>query len=421
MNIIEIKKLSKQYVIRSGPRATTVRDLLTSAFGARSSEGTRTVDALVDVSLDVEQGEIVGIIGNNGAGKSTLLKILSRIIPPSGGEAILRGRTGSLLEVGTGFHRELSGRENIFLNGCILGMKRSEVKEKFDDIVEFSEIEEFLDTPIKHYSSGMYMRLAFAVAAHLEPEILIVDEVLAVGDLAFQRNCLNKMKDVNRHGRTVLFVSHNMQAVSRICDRAIWIDEGKARSDGPADDVVAEYLSSLLEVANSRHWPDRESAPGNNVIRLRDVRLLNDRGEASSNFDIRKPVTIELGYEILTENAVINPSIELINEEGICAFVSLDLHEVWRRKPRTKGYYLSRAVIPGNFLAEGSFFVTVNAASHEPYVQHFTCREAVVFRISDSLEGDSSRGDFAGHMHGVVRPMLDWETEFQGTATEPDK
>ena len=265
---LRVEDLSKQYRIGGSREAyKTLRDTFTdavvSAFrragrlvrgrGVGAAERGETFWALKDVSFEIKRGEVVGIIGCNGAGKSTLLKILGRITEPTGGYADIYGRVGSLLEVGTGFHPELTGRENIYLNGAILGMKRVEIGRKFDEIVAFAEIERFIDTPVKHYSSGMYMRLAFAVAAHLEPEILLVDEVLAVGDARFQKKCLNKMQDVGQQGRTVLFVSHNMQAITRLCQRAILLEGGTMVQDGP----VPRSRQRLSELRNSYQWIPR--------------------------------------------------------------------------------------------------------------------------------------------------------------------
>jgi len=412
MSIIQVDNLTKEYVLNSGPMVTTFRDLVLKSIRPSAWKGQhgKRLLALDDVSFEVEEGDVLGIVGHNGAGKSTLLKILSRIVLPSSGEAILRGRTGSLLEIGTGFHRELSGRENIFLNGAILGMKRSEISRRFDEIVEFSELEDFLDTPIKHYSSGMYTRLAFSIAAHLEPEILIVDEVLAVGDLAFQRKCMKKMQDVNRVGRTILFVSHNMQAISRICSRGLLIEHGKLVADGPADDIVASYLASMLETSNQKTWGDPDTAPGSDVVKLRSVRLKRSDGTVSTSFDIRKPVMIEITYDVLKDGAAFMPGFELFNEEGICLFVSNDLDPEFRGRPRDIGTYVSIAEIPGNFLAEGNFFVSVSATSFEPHFVHFYERDTAAFNVTDSLDGDSARGDLAGNMHGVIRPVLEWTT-----------
>lgn len=414
MKIIEIENISKKYKIRSKQKSNTLRDVFLNVFKPAKNQngGDKVLWALRDVSFDVEEGETVALIGNNGAGKSTLLKILSRIIKPSGGKAVLRGRVGSLIEVGTGFHQELSGRENIFLNGAVLGMRRNEIRKKFDEIVAFSELEEFLETPVKFYSSGMYMRLAFAVAAHLEPEILMVDEVLAVGDLAFQRKCLSKMRDVSRRGQTVIFVSHNMQAVTRLCSRAVWIEHGHIKQDAPAKEVVANYLNSQTNTASEKIWNDLQDAPGSEIARLRRIRTTDETGETASAFDIRRPVFIEISYEVLQPNQILMPSFQLYNEESICVFTSHDLDETWRHTPRPKGFYSSRARIPANFLAEGNFFVSVSAAAYEPLKVHFSERDTIAFIITDSIEGNSARGDFAGQMDGVVRPVLDWKTDF---------
>ena len=273
---ISVKSLSKQYHISAKQKAyRTLRDTLADAFvspfrrtrrllrgqASAAAELDETFWALQDVSFEVRHGEVVGIIGRNGAGKSTLLKILSRITEPTEGYADIHGRVGSLLEVGTGFHPELTGRENIYLNGSILGMRKGEIDCKFDEIVAFAEVERFIDTPVKHYSSGMYLRLAFAVAAYLEPEILLVDEVLAVGDARFQKKCLNKMQDVGQHGRTVLFVSHNMPAITRLCERVILLDEGRVLQDGPSYQVVRTYLNSGLGTSAAREWSDPAKAP----------------------------------------------------------------------------------------------------------------------------------------------------------------
>lgn len=261
----------------------------------------------------------------------------------------------------------------------------------------------------------MYMRLAFAVAAHLEPEILMVDEVLAVGDLAFQRKCLNKMRDISEHGRTIVFVSHNMQAVTRLCSRALWIEKGCVREDAPAKDVVSNYLNSQTKTSAQKVWNDLREAPGNEIARLRGVRVFDKDEDGASAFDIRRPVFVEMIYEILQEGEVLMPSFQLFNEENVCIFTSKDLDEKWRRKPREKGIYTSRAEIPANFLAEGNFYVSVSLMTYEPLKTHFDERDAVAFLITDSLEGDSARGDFAGQMEGLVRPIFDWKTDFEKT------
>jgi lipopolysaccharide transport system ATP-binding protein len=420
--IIQVESLSKQYRIGQRQEAyETLRDSLAQTVRAPLARLRRgagaTVWALKDVSFDVHPGEMVGIIGRNGAGKSTLLKILSRITEPTSGQARLYGRVASLLEVGTGFHPELTGRENVYLNGAILGMRRAEIERLFDEIVAFAEVEQFLDTPVKRYSSGMLMRLAFAVAAHLEPEILIVDEVLAVGDAAFQRKCLNKMQTVGRQGRTVLFVSHNMPAVTRLCERAIMIDGGRVLCDGPSATVVGSYLSSHAGTTAAREWPDIEAAPGNDVVRLRAVRVRKDDGQVGEAIDIRRSVGVEIEYEVLKPGLVLVPNLHFFNEEGVYVFTAGDRDPAWHKTPRPTGRFSSTAWVPGNLLSEGTLFVGAAITTPDPVKVHFYERDAVAFQVVDSLEGDSVRGDWGGPIPGVIRPLLRWTTRRGGDAS----
>lgn len=366
--------------------------------------------ALRDVSFEIKAGESVGIIGSNGAGKSTLLKILSRITSPTRGRALVYGRVSSLLEVGTGFHPELSGRENVYLNGAILGMAREEIRRKFDEIVAFSDVGKFIDTPVKRYSSGMRLRLAFAVAAHLEPEILLVDEVLAVGDFRFQKRCLSKMDEVTRQGRTVLYVAHNMPAIARLCGRAILLAEGRVVQDGPAPEVIGTYLNSGQGTSAAREWPDPEKAPSGEIARLRAVRVLDEAGEVADTIDIRRPVRVEMEYDVLKPGYLLLPNMHFCNEEGVYAFGAQDLDPEWRGRRRPVGRYVSTVWIPGNLFAEGMFFVDANMNTLQPFIFQFQCRSAVAFQVVDSLEGDSARGDWTGKMRGLVRPMLNWTT-----------
>ncbi len=371
--------------------------------------------ALNNVSFDVNKGEVVGIIGRNGAGKSTLLKILSRITPPARGRVEIHGRTSSLLEVGTGFHNELTGRENVYLNATILGMRKKEVDRKFEEIVEFSGVEKFLDTPVKRYSSGMRVRLAFAVAAHLEPEILIIDEVLAVGDAAFQEKCLSKMQDVGKEGRTVFFVSHNMPAVTRLCERVIMLNDGQVAADGPAQDIVAGYMHEGSSSAAERTWSDINTAPGTDIVRLTGVRIKDESARTTASIDIRTAVGFEMTFEVLQDGYVLLPHFRLKNDEGVSAFVTVDVDPNWRKTKRPKGTYTATAWVPGNFLAEGSFFVNAAMLSLEPHTQlQFAEQEVVSFQVVDPMEGDSARGDWANNLQGVVRPLLTWATDFSG-------
>ena len=368
--------------------------------------------ALRDVSFEIKQGEVLGIIGRNGAGKSTLLKVLTRITPPTRGRVEIHGRVSSLLEVGTGFHQELTGRENVYLNGTVLGMKKREVDRKFDEIVDFSGVERFLDMPVKRYSSGMAVRLAFAVAAHLEPEILIIDEVLAVGDAAFQKKCIKKMEDVGKHGRTVLFVSHNMPAITKLCSRAMLISDGRIVDEGTAHDVVSAYLNLGSGVRASRNWPDPVSAPGGKVARLRAVRVVSRDSQILEDIDIRQEVGIEMVYDVLEPGFVLLPHYYLSNEEGAAVFGTLDQDPNWCKRPRPKGRYVSTAWIPGNFLTEGVLFVTCSLITRNPNISQFDENQVIAFNITDWMGDGTARGDWAGNMEGVVRPLLEWSTKF---------
>ena len=375
--------------------------------------------ALNNVSFEVKKGEVIGIIGGNGAGKSTILKILSKITDPTYGRAEIRGRVSSLLEVGTGFHPELTGRENVYLNATILGMKKKEVDKKFNDIVDFSGIEKFIDTPVKRYSSGMKVRLAFSVAAHLEPEILIVDEVLSVGDSDFQKKSLSKMENIGHKGRTVLFVSHSMSAISRLCDRAILLRHGQIVADGPADQVVSMYLNASSGTTAAKEWPDPYNAPTGPAVCLRAVRVKNKEGEISDTHDIRDQVSLEMEYDVLRPGYVLLPHFTVMNDRGQCVFITLDQDPEWRGRPRPEGNYHSTAVIPGNLLAEGMFFVSCYCLTLNPDIKQFNERSAVAFYVSDSMDGDSARGDYTKKLGGVVRPLLKWTTRFSPNGKKP--
>ena len=419
---VRVENLGKEYQLGRPAANQMLREAVGNALGApfralrRLVAGDRSPDrgnrlwALRNVSFEVGRGEIVGIIGPNGAGKSTLLKILSRITEPTTGRVEIHGRVGSLLEVGTGFHPELTGRENVYLSGTFLGMKKGEIDRKLDEILAFSEIEKFADTPVKHYSSGMYVRLAFGVAAHLEPEILIVDEVLAVGDAAFQRKCLNKMEDVRQHGRTVLFVSHNMSAVTRLCQRAILITGGSIQQDGPAAQVTSSYLLSSLKTTAERTWDAPASAPGDEVVRLRSIRIRGSQGATVEAADIRQPVGIEMTYDVLKPGHCLVPRYDLFNESGLCVFSTLGLEPEWRTRPRAMGRLVSTAWIPGNYLAEGTLLVSGRVFSPDPVKNHFFERDLVAFHVVDSLDDDAARGGWEGALPGVVRPLLEWTT-----------
>ena len=419
--IVKIENVSKRYRIGGlHPGFFTFRDMLGGVITApfkrlrdsASSDGRQTLWALKDIDLTVQPGELIGIIGHNGAGKSTLLKILSRITKPTTGQVALYGRVGSLLEVGTGFHPELTGRENVFLSGAILGMSRVEIARKFAEIVAFSEIEQFIETPVKFYSSGMYVRLAFSVAAHLEPEILIMDEVLAVGDAAFQQKCLDKMHEIRQQGRTIFFVSHNMPAITRLCRRALLMERGQIVGDGLPQQVVNDYLRSSWQIGAERDWTDDAQAPGNEIARLCRVRVRTEEDETVSAVDIRRTFGVEVIYDVLASGHVLSPVVEFVNEAGTQVFSTHDTGTEWRRQPRPAGRYTSIVWIPGNLLAEGSLVAHISLMSHFPTTRmHAHSRNAVAFQVIDNQAGDSARGDYLGPLPGVMRPLLEWTTQ----------
>jgi lipopolysaccharide transport system ATP-binding protein len=424
---IYVENLSKQYRIGAHLKGQNFREALRDSIkkpirriakffsksSIKKSEEEQTIWALKDVGFKINHGDRVGIIGRNGSGKSTLLKILSRITVPTSGFAQIRGRVRSLLEVGTGFHAELTGRENIYLNGAILGMKKLEIRQKFDEIVSFSEVEKFIDTPVKHYSSGMYLRLAFAVAAHLESEILIVDEVLAVGDGRFQRKCLNKMQEVGNQGRTVLFVSHSMPAVTRLCNRAILLDEGKLIGDGPAHQIVRNYSAGgMTYLSSERIWENPQKRPGGEVAQLRAVRVKKEDGQLGDTVDINKAIEIEMEYDVTKPGYILLPHYHLLNEEGLLVFKALDVDPEWRKKSRPVGRFSSRVLIPGNLLQEGLYSIKAALITLDPLIIQFYEQDAVAFQVIDNDDGDSARGDYAGNIEGVIRPLLKWSTSY---------
>lgn len=415
---IHTENLGKQYTIGQRPAAyTTLRETLSTAFSSPVKRlGSGLPDnkfwALRDVSFDVHQGQVLGVIGRNGAGKSTLLKLLSRVTDPTEGRAVINGRVGSLLEVGTGFHPELTGRENISLNGAILGMKHAEVQRKFDEIVSFAEVEQFIDTPVKRYSSGMYLRLAFAVAAHLEPEILVVDEVLAVGDAEFQRKCLGKMSDVAHEGRTVLFVSHNMSAILRLTEETIVIEKGHLALRAPTPQAVDYYLSAGFSQEGQRAWlPDEvpaDAAPFKPVV----IRVRNSKGEVVDTLRSTEPITIELEYELDAPITGLRVGIYLLTMRGeyiLTSFDTDDPSQFDRISIRQPGKYISRCTLPADMLNEGRFMIAVNASTFR-VKRYFQDEQALTFNI-DATGAPGMQ--WPEPRLGPVRPRLTWNIEVE--------
>lgn len=427
--VIQVQNLGKKYSIGSEPNGASglrhlLNDLVTSPFRriGNRQPGIRNLKsepfwALRDVCFDVERGEALGIIGRNGAGKSTLLKILSRITEPTTGRVRLRGRAASLLEVGTGFHPELTGRENVFLNGAILGMSKAEITRKFDEIVAFAEVEKFLDTPVKRYSSGMYVRLAFAVAAHLEPEILIVDEVLAVGDAQFQKKCLGRMGEVGKEGRTVLFVSHNLVALQSLCKRAIWLEHGEAIKDGSSAVVVAGYLSGFLNGTGSREetWPEVSAAPGNEAVRLSGVRIRTEHGQPGDPITMQTPFAVEVDFWNLLPDARLHITLHLYTEQDVIAFTTGGGHDPdWNERTFPRGLYRTVCQIPGDLLNSGRhrFVILVVRDGNSVIYRH---ESSVMLEVADLRERTSG---WYGKEPGVVQPSLQWSTKSLGDVSQ---
>lgn len=419
---IIVQGIGKRYDIGAfQERQDTLRDVIvsqTQKIGSLFRKGStkkkkEEIWALRGVSFDVRQGQALGIIGRNGAGKSTLLKILSRVTNPTEGYGELRGRVGSLLEVGTGFHPELTGRENIFLNGAILGMQKREIEARFDEIVEFSEVEKFIDTPVKRYSSGMYLRLAFAVAAHLEPEILVVDEVLAVGDADFQRKCLGKMGDVADSGRTVLFVSHNMSAILRLTQESIVLDKGKVLMRAPSSEAVDFYLNRGLSKLGERFWEEDEIPASSKPFKPLAIRIVDKGGHVSDSVRSVEPITIEIEYELTEDITGLRVGYYLLTTRGEPVFTSFDTdsEELFREyTARPKGVYASRCIIPAQTLNEGRFVLGVNASSYH-IKRYFQDDQALSFTVDAS---GAVGTQWPEPRPGAIRPDLEWKIEEQG-------
>jgi lipopolysaccharide transport system ATP-binding protein len=416
---IRVAGLGKRYRIGAPRPPRTLRETISQSgakivglFQGRNGTEENHIWALKGVSFEIKRGEVVGIIGRNGAGKSTLLKILSRITEPTEGFAELHGRVGSLLEVGTGFHPELTGRENIYLNGAILGMRKAEIQRKFDEIVAFAEVEKFIDTAVKHYSSGMYVRLGFAVAAHFQPEILVVDEVLAVGDVAFQKKCLGKLEQVARESRTVLLVSHNMFSLQNLCAKGILLETGKITADGPIATVIGKYLEFEKGMSGEIIWATPDSAPGDDRARLKAVRIVCD-DHAAGEVYIDKDFHIELDYWNLETESRRMVSVHLHNSMGVCVLTSGNSPSAalkpdpWFSRSYPRGLYRTRCVIPGCFLNDGLYSVSVYINGKSVADHIIVVKDVLRFNVQDT---GTMRKEYTGPWLGAVRPRLTWST-----------
>lgn len=422
--VLRAESLSKRY--RIGAKATEAhsrreailnflsqpyrrfRDLQRLArFGDGEDES--IIWALRDISFEVCQGEVLGIMGANGAGKSTLLKMLSRIISPTSGQFWYKGTLASLLEVGTGFNGELTGRENIYLNGSMLGMRQSDIDKVFDEIVDFSGVERFIDTPVKRYSSGMTVRLAFSVAAHLDPDILILDEVLSVGDAQFSEKSIKKMESVAFNGKTVLFVSHSTNAVAKLCDRAIFLSGGSITASGTVADITGLYLGDTSHNRISREWKDTVAPRAEGLVKLMSARIVDEFHEPVQKFDIRQKIGVEISFEILQSSRIVLAEIQVFNEKEQLLFTAVEHDHKHSFNPREKGLYTVICWIPGNFLAEGRMILNVGFCNNSPHESYMRENGVLLFDVEDFLQGDSVRYDYGAPVPGLLRPRLDWE------------
>ncbi len=409
---IEIRNLGKEYQLAASQPYVALRDIISGSVKNMFRQENKRAEkfwALQDINLDIQPGERVGIIGRNGAGKSTLLKIISRITPPTTGKAIIRGRVGSLLEVGTGFHPELTGRENIYLNGSILGLKKTEISKQLDAIIDFSGVEKFIDTPLKHYSSGMQLRLAFSVAAHLEPEILLIDEILAVGDIEFQKKCIGKMEEVSKsHGRTILFVSHNLDSLRKFCPVTVLLDNGRLVEQGNTEKIISLYVAKHLETNATMSW-EKGTSSYNNEVTLYKTWLHDDNGVTRSRFDTTEKVGISMEYEVLKDDSTFTHGINVFNQEQVNVFNSHDVTTGKEEPKKKKGIYKATAWIPGNLLPEGIFSISVAIFLPNPLDVLIHQQNKLSFEMFTDFSKLSARGNYADDFPGVVRPLLTWE------------
>jgi lipopolysaccharide transport system ATP-binding protein len=403
--IIKVEQLSKLYYLGEHAQYDALRDVLANLF--KKKQPRDQFWALKDMNFEVKAGEVIGIIGRNGSGKSTFLRVLSQITPPTKGKITLRGRVASLLEIGTGFHPELTGRENIYLNGAILGMTRHEIKQKFNDIIKFAEIDKFLDTPVKHYSSGMRVRLAFAVAAHLEPEILLVDEVLAVGDAEFQKKCLGKMDSISKEGRTVLFVSHNMQAIRTLCSRAILLDRGKKIYDGDVNSAISQYENYRTKDTSTVDW--QNTGPAISSAQLLKAGIWSDGKPTGPEFSTEKSLQIYITFKVNVP-AKIGTTILMHNQEGQLLFVSLSSHDPnLYKRDFSKGMHQNVCTIPANLLSPGRYSISVGlweglyeSGIIERDVLHIIARSDGLIRVGNTVDADD---------YGLIAPLLSWSSD----------
>ena len=404
--MIHIQGIGKKYKLQGAAPYLSLREVVTGRFQRplRSANSSEEFWALQNLNLSIEKGERVGIIGRNGAGKSTLLKIISRITPPTTGKIIIEGRVASLLEVGTGFHPELTGRENIYFNGSILGLRKKEIDQKLEEIIDFSGIEKFIDAPLKHYSSGMQLRLAFSVAAHLEPEILLIDEVLAVGDMEFQKKCLGKMEEVSRsEGRTILFVSHNMSYISSLCNKGVLLDKGTIAQTGSVNEVVNGYMNLVKQTSF-----EEKDLSTKSIARLLSVKTVDAGGKVKDNFGVNEAIGIKMEYEVMEEGHVLWLGHNIHNDAGVNVFDTHSVNTEEYSKPHQAGRFSAIAWLPGNFLNTGNYFISTAIFNHLEHVIYLHQKDIFLFHVQDVFDTITARGKSPGDFPGVVRPLLNW-------------
>ena len=414
--MITAENISKKYRLDSTySRTSTLREAI-SALPRRILEKRQSVEefyALKDINFQIAAGETVGLIGRNGTGKTTLLKILSQITYPTRGRAEIFGRIGSLLEVGAGFHKDLTGRENVFLNGAMLEMSHHEISKKFDEIIAFANLEKFVDMQVKHYSSGMFMRLAFAIAAHVEPEILLLDEVLAVGDFEFQKRCVEKIEQLARNGHTIMLVSHDLARIEKLCQRAIWLEGGEIKMDDSAEKVTNALIKSATDSSISLEWTDETIEYQSQFVCLRRIRAVDENRRPLKQIDLTKTFGVEIEFDVLTDEHLIVPRLDFTDGFNTLLFSAFEVDSEWHHKNRPIGRHTCTAWLPKNLFGEGQLGIGVSILSFRPWTVHFETRNLLRIEIVSGSANITSRGHFEGNIPGLIRPLLNWTSEYE--------
>jgi lipopolysaccharide transport system ATP-binding protein len=416
MLMIKAENISKKYRYGSNysPVSTlreAISDLPCRIFAKHQSS--EEFYALKDINFQISAGETVGLIGRNGTGKTTLLKILSQITYPTHGRAELFGNIGSLLEVGAGFHKDLTGRENVFLNGAMLEMSHREISQKFDDIIAFANLEKFVDMQVKHYSSGMFMRLAFAIAAHVEPEILLLDEVLAVGDFEFQKRCVQKIEQLARNGHTIMLVSHDLSRVEKLCQRAIWLEGGEIKMDDQAEKVTKALVQSAADYSVGLEWTDENIEFQSAEVRLRRIRLIDENHKLLKQIDLTQSFGVEIEFDVLTNDHLIVPRLDFTDGFNTLLFSAFEVDSEWHHKNRPHGRHTCTAWLPKNLFGEGQLGIGVSILSFRPWTIHFEAQNLLRVEVVSGSAKLTSRGHFEGNIPGLIRPLLNWTSKYE--------